>query len=458
MSQHPEKICLVSLGCPKNLVDSEVMLGILRQDNFELTANEEDADILIVNTCGFIGDAKEESIETILRLAQYKETGKCRLLIVAGCLTQRYKDELAKEMPEVDFFIGTGEYPKIADIIKYGSKQRVIAGIPEYVHDYDTPRILATPRYSAYIKIAEGCSNHCSYCTIPAIRGKFRSRPPHSVIKEIENLAAQGVKEINLIAQDTTSYGRDIGGSAGLENLLAKAAKVKGIEWVRLLYLYPNRITKNLIRLMRDEEKICKYIDMPIQHINSRILKAMNRNITRPQIEDTIAMIRQEIPDAALRTSLIVGFPGETEEEFEELLNFVKETQFDRLGAFKYSQEEDTPAYKMKGQIPENVKKSRLKKIMRAQAKISADKNKLLVGTVQRVLVEGLSDETEFLLKGRTTAQAPDNIDGITYINQGTASPGDIVDVLITDAGEYDMIGEIAEQIAATSDYQYARK
>jgi len=458
MPQHPEKICLISLGCPKNLVDSEIMLGILKQDNFELIASEEDADILIVNTCGFIGDAKEESINAILRLAQYKETGKCRLLIVAGCLTQRYKDDIAKEMPEVDFFIGTGEYPKIAEIIKHGSNQRVIAGIPEYVHDYDTPRILATPRYSAYVKIAEGCSNHCSYCTIPAIRGEFRSRPPYSVIKEIENLAVQGVKEINLIAQDTTSYGVDIGGSSGLEDLLKKAVKIKGIEWVRLLYLYPNRITKNLIRLMRDEEKICNYIDMPIQHINNRILKAMNRNHTKAQIEAIISMIRQEIPDAALRTSLIVGFPGEMEEEFEELLDFVKETRFDRLGVFKYSQEEDTTAYKMKGQIPENVKKFRLKKIMKAQAKIAGEKNRLLVGKVQKVLVEGISEETEFLLEGRTMAQAPDNIDGITYINKGTASPGDIVDVFITDAGEYDLVGEIAEQITVAEDYQYAGK
>src|SRR3972149_4366355 len=311
MPNHSEKICLTSLGCPKNLVDSEVMLGILKQDNFELIDREEDADILIVNTCGFIGDAKEESIDTILRLARHKETGKCRLLIVTGCLTQRYKEELARELPEVDFFLGTGEYPKIADMIMNGSTQRVIAGIPQYVHNYDTPRILATPRYSAYVKIAEGCSNHCSYCTIPFIRGEFRSRPLNSVIKEIENLAAQGVKEVNLIAQDSTSYGMDIGNSIGLEALLKKAVETNGIEWIRLLYLYPSRITKGLIRLIRDEEKICKYIDMPIQHINNRVLKTMNRNLTREQIENTIKSLRQEIPDVALRTSVITGFPGE---------------------------------------------------------------------------------------------------------------------------------------------------
>lgn len=457
---HPAKICLTSLGCPKNLVDSEVMLGILKQNNFELVANEEDADILIVNTCGFIGDAKEESINAILRLAQYKETGKCRLLIVAGCLTQRYKDELAKELTEVDFFIGTGEYPKIAEIIKNGSNQKVIAGIPKYVHDYDTPRILATPRYSAYVKIAEGCSNYCSYCTIPSIRGEFRSRPLDSVIKEIENLAAQGVKEINLIAQDSTSYGMDRDDSAGLETLLKKAVEVSGIEWVRLLYLYPGKITKNLIHLIRDEKKICKYIDMPIQHINNRILRAMNRNHThvpeglnrgKTQIQEIIKMIRQEIPDSALRTSLIVGFPGETEEEFDELLNFVKDTRFDRLGVFTYSKEEGTPAFKMTGQVAENVKKIRLRKIMKAQAKISGEKNRILLGTTQKVLVEGVSEETEFLLKGRSMQQAPDNIDGITYINKGSASPGDIVPVLITDAGEYDIIGEIAESLPAAN-------
>src|SRR3989304_9349778 len=314
MSQNPEKISLTSLGCPKNLVDSEVMLGILKENQFELVTKEEDADILIVNSCGFTNDAKEESINAILRLAQYKETGRCRLLIVAGCLVQRYKDELAKELPEVDFFIGTGEYPRIAEIIKSGSDKRVIAGIPKYVHDYNTPRILATPRYSAYVKIAEGCSNYCSYCTIPSIRGEFRSRPLDSVIKEIENLAAQGVKEINLIAQDSTSYGMDIGNSIGLEALLKKAVETNGIEWIRLLYLYPSRITKGLIRLIRDEEKICKYIDMPIQHINNRVLKTMHRNLTREQIENTITTPRQEIPDVALRTSVITGFPGETEE------------------------------------------------------------------------------------------------------------------------------------------------
>jgi len=450
MSQNPEKISLTSLGCPKNLVDSEVMLGILKENQFELVTKEEDADILIVNTCGFINDAKEESINAILRIAQYKETGKCRLLIVTGCLTQRYKDELAKELPEVDFFIGTGEYPRIAEIIKSGSDKRVIAGIPKYVHDYNTPRILATPRYSAYVKIAEGCSNYCSYCTIPSIRGKFRSRPLNSVIKEIENLASQGVKEINLIAQDSTSYGMDRGNSTGLEALLKKVVKIDGIEWVRLLYLYPSRITKNLIRLMKDEEKICKYIDMPIQHINNRILRAMNRDITRAQIEDTIKMIRQEMPNTALRTSLIVGFPGETEDEFEELFDFVKETKFDRLGVFKYSREEGTPAFKMREQIPDGVKGTRLRKIMKAQAKIATEKNRLFLGSTIKVLVEGESEESEFLLSGRSMQQAPDNIDGVTYINKGAASPGDIVDVIITETGEYDVVGEIAEEFSLT--------
>lgn len=435
MSNHPKNICLVSLGCPKNLVDSEVMLGFLKESGYHLTSNEDDADVLIVNTCGFIGDAKEESIDEILRLAEYKKTGNCRLLIVAGCLTQRYKDELAKELPEVDYFIGTGEYHRIAEIIKNRSAKRIIVDTPVYVHDYNTPRILATPRYSAYVKVAEGCSNNCSYCTIPSIRGDFRSRTIESIVKEAVNLAAQGVKEINLIAQDTTSYSR-------LEDLLKQLVKIDGIEWIRFLYLYPSKITDSLIKLIRDEEKICKYFDIPIQHISKKILKAMNRTTTRDGIERLIEKIRKQVPDAVLRTSLIVGFPGETEEDFNELLTFIKDIKFDRLGVFKYSKEEGTPAYKMKEQVTDAVKGKRLRKIMNSQKRISLAKNKALIGSVVKVLVEGISDETDLLLKGRAVSQAPD-IDGITYISSGTANKGDIVDVRITEVGEYDLAGEM---------------
>lgn len=437
-TNHLKNICLVSLGCPKNLVDSEVMLGFLKEGGYHLTSNEDDADVLIVNTCGFIGDAKEESIDEILRLAEYKKNGRCKLLIVTGCLTQRYKDELAKELPEVDYFIGTGEYHRIAEIIKNRTAQRIIVDKPVYVHDYTTPRILATPRYSAYVKVAEGCSNNCTYCTIPSIRGDFRSRTQSSIVKEVENLAGQGVKEINLIAQDTTSYSH-------LENLLKQLVKIDGIEWIRLLYLYPSKITDSLIKLIRDEEKICKYFDIPIQHISKKILKAMNRTTTKEGIEKLIEKIRKQVPDAVLRTSLIVGFPGEAEEDFNELLEFIKYMKFDRLGVFKYSKEEGTPAYKMKNQIIDAVKEKRMQKVMAAQKRISLAKNKPLVGSVIKVLVEGISDETDLLLKGRAITQAPD-IDGITYISSGTANAGDIVDIKITEAGEYDLVGEMVEK------------
>ncbi|MBI5682964.1 MAG: 30S ribosomal protein S12 methylthiotransferase RimO [Deltaproteobacteria bacterium] len=436
-------VCLVSLGCPKNLVDSEVMLGILKEDGYHLVSDEDDADILIVNTCGFISDAKKESVDEILRLAEYKKTGRCRLLIVTGCLTQRYKDELADELPEVDYFIGTGEYFRIADIIKNGA-ERIIVDKPVYIHDYNTPRILATPRYSAYIKIAEGCSNDCSYCTIPGIRGKFRSRGITSIVKEVENLALQGVKEINLIAQDTTSFGMDRD-SKTIEELLRRLVKIEGIEWLRLLYLYPSKITDSLIKLIRDEKKMCKYFDIPIQHISKKILNAMNRTTTRDGITKLIQKIRDKIPDAIIRTSMIVGFPGETEDDFNELMDFVKGIKFDRLGVFKYSKEEGTPAYKMKNQVSDWVKEKRLRKIMHVQKKISLEHNKGIIGSVVRVLVEGVSDETDLLLKGRAVSQAPD-IDGITYITSGTANAGDIVSVEITEAGEYDMAGEIMEE------------
>lgn len=438
-------ICLVSLGCPKNLVDSEIMLGLLKENGYHLTANEDEADVLIVNTCGFIGDAKEESINEILRLAEYKKNGKCKLLIVAGCLAQRYKDKLAKELPEADYFIGTGEYHKIVDVIKNMPAKRVMVDKPAYIHDYNTPRILATPRYSAYIKVAEGCSNNCSYCTIPLIRGEFRSRGIQSIVQEVEDLAGQGVKEINLIAQDTTSFGRDLMGNNNLEALLKDLVKIDGIEWIRLLYLYPSRITEGLIRFIRDEEKVLKYFDIPIQHISSRILKAMNRTATKEGIKSLIEKIRKEIPDAVIRTALIAGFPGETEKEFNELLKFVKDIKFDRLGVFKYSREESTPAYKMKNQIPKIIKETRLRKIMAAQKRISLAKNKLLIDSVVKVLVEGVSDETNLLLKGRVVSQAPD-IDGITYISGGIANAGDIVDIRITEVGEYDIVGEIVDK------------
>lgn len=434
MEKTGKNVCLVSLGCPKNLVDSEVMLGILKTSGYGLTNNEKEADVIIVNTCGFIDDAKEESIEAILALAEHKKTGRCRRLIVTGCLSQRYKDELARELPEVDCLIGTGEYHRIGEAVREDFREKVLVGLPTYIHDYTTPRILSTPAYYAYVKVAEGCSNHCSYCSIPSIRGEFRSRTVESVVKEAESLAAQGVKEINLIAQDTTSF-KEI--TALLKNLIP----LKGIEWIRLLYLYPGRITNELISMMKNEEKVLSYIDLPLQHISPTVLKAMNRKYTRAEVETFIGRVREEIKDMVLRTSMIVGFPGETDKDFEELLSFVNDIRFDRLGVFMYSREEGTPAHDFRKQVSRKVKAGRMDALMNAQRDISLERNKARVGSTTRVLVEGTAEEEGYKLKGRDFTQAPD-VDGVFHITNGSASPGDIINVRIKSAGDYDLIGE----------------
>ena len=432
---------MVSLGCPKNLVDSEVMLGILKGAGLELTADEAQADILVVNTCGFIGDAKEESIDTILSLAEHKKTGRCRKLIVAGCLSQRYKDDLSISLPEVDCFIGTGEYHRIAEVVEDGFRERVLVGLPTYIHDYTTPRIISTPGFYAYVKVAEGCSNHCSYCSIPSIRGAFRSRPIDSVVKEAESLASQGIKEINLIAQDTTSFGKDRG--EGLEPLLKKLIPVKGIEWIRLLYLYPGRITDEVITIMKNEEKVLPYIDLPLQHISPPVLKAMNRQYTRIGVEALMEKLRSRLPDVTLRTSMIVGFPGEKESDFKELLDFVESVKFDRLGVFTYSREEGTPAWSMKGQVQKKIKSGRMDALMSAQREISLEKNRALVGSAVSVLVEGANEDGDgFGLKGRAASQAPD-VDGAVYLKGRHVEPGKIVSAIVTGAGDYDLYAEV---------------
>lgn len=435
-SSSKQKVCLVSLGCAKNLVDSELMLGILKEAGAILVDKEDEADVLIVNTCGFIGDAKEESIEAILSLAEFKKTGRCRRLIVTGCLSQRYKDDLAKSMPEVDCFIGTGEFHRIAEAIREDFRERVLVGLPTFIHDYTTPRIISTPGYYAYVKVAEGCSNHCSYCSIPSIRGEFRSRSVDSVLKEAESLAGQGIREINLIAQDTTSFGRDRG--EGLETLLKRLVKVDGIEWIRLLYLYPGRITDGLISMMKNEEKVLSYIDLPLQHISPPVLKAMNRQYTRAEVEKLIEKLRAKIDGVTLRTSLIVGFPGESSKDFEELLSFVESARFDRLGAFMYSREEGTPAYSMKGQVPKKVKAGRLDAVMEAQREISLESNRRFVGERVKVLVESVNEEG---LKGRAPSQAPD-VDGAVYVKGVEAAPGDFIEVIVTDASDYDLVAD----------------
>ena len=432
---------MVSLGCPKNLVDSEVMLGILKGAGLELTADEAQADILVVNTCGFIGDAKEESIDTILSLAEHKKTGRCRKLIVAGCLSQRYKDDLSESLPEVDCFIGTGEYHGIAEVVEDGFRERVLVGLPTYIHDYTTPRIISTPGFYAYVKVAEGCSNHCSYCSIPSIRGAFRSRPIDSVVKEAESLAGQGIKEINLIAQDTTSFGKDRG--EGLEPLLKKLIPVKGIEWIRLLYLYPGRITDEVITIMKNEEKVLPYIDLPLQHISPPVLKAMNRQYTRIGVEALMEKLRSRLPDVTLRTSMIVGFPGEKESDFKELLDFVESVKFDRLGVFTYSREEGTPAWSMKGQVQKKIKSGRMDALMSAQREISLEKNRALVGSAVSVMVEGANEDGDgFGLKGRAASQAPD-VDGAVYLKGRHVEPGKIVSAIVTGAGDYDLYVEV---------------
>jgi ribosomal protein S12 methylthiotransferase len=442
-----EKVSLVSLGCPKNLVDAEVMLGYLSREGFEVTTDERTADIIIVNTCSFIKEAKQESIDTILDLADRKHDGRCRLLIVTGCLPQRYQEELARELPEVDIFVGTGDYPRIAEIIaeKQGTAGQLrYTGDPNFLYDDELPRLKSSPHYSAYLKIAEGCSNCCSYCVIPSLRGAFRSRPLEKLLAEARGLAAGGVREINLIAQDITAYGKDLPDGTSLEGLIGELAKINGLRWIRLLYAYPDGVRDSLISLMKSEEKVCKYLDIPLQHISDPVLKRMNRRIGEADIKRLIARLREEVPGIALRTSLIVGFPGETEEDFKKLLHFVEEAQFDRLGVFCYSREEGTPAAEMPDQISERVKRERYRRIMRAQARASFKRNRSLIDTIDQVIVEGYSEETDLLLKGRSSRQAPD-IDGQVYITAGDAGVGDIVSLRITDSSDYDLIGEIVD-------------
>ena len=436
-----KKVSFVSLGCPKNLVDSEVMLGILARHHYEITADDRDAEVIIINTCGFIEDAKRESIDKIIELASLKETGNCKLLVVAGCLPQRYQEELTKELPEVDLWIGTGEHHKIVEHLEKEEKGSYLTQ-SEYIYDDLTPRLVSTPKHTAYIKIAEGCSHTCTFCAIPGIRGRFRSRPIDSIIRETSRLVSSGMREAILIAQDTTSYGIDFKTGLALPSLLREMVKIKGLEWIRLLYTYPQFVMDELIDVIKGEKKVLKYLDIPIQHVSDRMLKDMGRGITGDKLRNRLYRLREAVPDLIIRTSVIVGFPGETETDFRELLNFIEEFEFDRLGAFTYSHEEGTPAALIKHQIPEKVKKERYNRVMALQKIISKKRNKSHIGKTEKVLIDGVSEESEFLLSGRTTGQAPD-IDGITYITSGTASPGDIVNVRITDASDYDLVGDI---------------
>jgi ribosomal protein S12 methylthiotransferase len=445
-------IHIVSLGCPKNLIDSEVMAALLVKGGFRITEYPEEAHVILINTCTFVLPAKEESIDEIFRMARMKESGQCKYLVVAGCLPQRYGNILEQEIPEVDLFIGTGDIHKITDLIGNLQKKdsrfpRLHIGKPTFLMTSSYGRIISTPPYTAYLKIAEGCSNCCSYCVIPTVRGTFRSRSMDDIIKEAERLAEGGVKEIIITAQDTTAYGKDLRGKPNLAMLMKNLAFIKGFRWIRLLYTYPASLTDKMLQTISDEEKICKYIDIPVQHIDDEILKAMNRRGTGTSIRNVIMKARDIIRDVALRTSLIVGFPGETPEKFDDLVTFVRKTRFDHLGVFVYSQEEGTQAAEFPDQIPEEEKEERRDIIMEEQAMISYEINHSLIGSVHEVLIDGKSDIPDFTQIGRLSRQSPD-IDGVTYVKAEEKRPGDIIRCRIVSAEEYDLY---AEEVVALS-------
>lgn len=440
-----KNLALISLGCSKNLVDSENMIGMLvNKKNFVLVEDLAEADVIIVNTCGFIGDAKEESIETILDVARLKEKGRLKKLIVAGCLAQRYAEELMEEMPEVDGIIGTGEIDKIEEVMDevFSDKRIVRSESLEFLANSETERVITTVPHSAYLKIAEGCNRRCAYCIIPKLRGPLRSRSIEDVVKEARELAKKGVRELNLLAQETTEYGIDNYGEKSLARLLRELSKVEGIEWIRTYYMFPNSITDELIETIRDEEKVCKYFDVPVQHISGNILRNMGRAKDGESIKELLNKIRRNIPDAVIRTSVIVGFPGETEDEFEELKEFMEEFEFDYVGVFKYSREEDTKAHDMPNQIDEDIKHRRWVELTNLQSEIAERKNRRLLGEEIEIIIDGVSSESEYMLEGRSRGQALE-IDGKFLTNDGTAKQGEIVKVRVEQNFEYDFVGPI---------------
>ncbi|MCX7977916.1 MAG: 30S ribosomal protein S12 methylthiotransferase RimO [Bdellovibrionaceae bacterium] len=444
------KVHLISLGCPKNLVDSEIMAGALMKDGFEITNDESRADTIIVNTCGFIEESKKESIQKILEMAQLKERGNVKKLVVAGCLTQRYKQDLVEGLPEADIFVGSGEFQNISKIIKdaySGISKKTYFSMPTYLQETSTPRVNSQPKHRAYLKISEGCMKRCSFCAIPLIRGNLQSRTLDNILAEARGLASQGVKELIVVSHDFTDYGLDLrrknpSAAESPAELLRQLCKVEGIEWIRLLYLYPDGITPEIIELFRTEKKLVKYFDMPLQHVNDQMLKKMNRKMTRNEIETVLNNIREAMPEAVIRTQFIVGFPGETDEQFSEILEFIGQQEFNYVGCFKYSPEENTPGGKMGDQVDDQTKQARYDALMSLQQKISLKKNREMIGKIVDVLIEGFYEETDLLLQGRTSQQAPD-IDGVVLINEGMGNVGDIVKVRISDAMEYDLVGGI---------------
>ncbi len=437
-------LLFVSLGCDKNLVDSEVMLGLLDEKGYRIVDEEADADVIVINTCCFIQDALEESIQTILDMAEYKETGRLQALIVTGCLGQRYQQEILEEIPEVDVVLGTTNYDRIVDAIEeaLSGKSEVLLGDPDAMPLTGTGRLVTTGGHYAYLKIAEGCNKNCTYCIIPSLRGRYRSVPMEQLIREAKSLAEQGVKELILVAQETTVYGQDLYGKKSLAALLRQLCKVDGIRWIRLLYCYPEEVDEELIRTIKEEEKVCDYLDLPIQHADDEILKRMGRKTNRTELTELIGKLRGEIPDICIRTTLITGFPGETEAQHEELLDFVEEMKFDRLGVFTYSREEGTPAAVMPDQIPEEVKQQRYDELMSLQQEIAFDTASRMPGREMDVLIEGkVADEDAYV--GRTYRDAPD-VDGLIFIETNEElMTGDFVRVRVTGAREYDLIGEL---------------
>src|SRR5438445_3337462 len=446
------KVGFISLGCPKNVVDSEVMMGQLRQSGYQITANAEEADTVVVSACGFIDSGKKESIEAILEAAGLKSAGKATRLIVAGCLVERYRDQLRAEMPEVDAFIGTSQINDILNVCDPKTNTRSLPVLPlgnqsaTYLYDESTPRVLATPSYSAFIKIAEGCDRPCAFCFIPQMRGHFRSRRFGSIIAEAHQLAEEGVKELILVAQDSSRYGEDLGKQDALAHLLRELSHADGIEWVRVMYTYPTHISDTFLDVLAEEPKAVKYLDIPLQHASQNVLKLMKRGGNRASLERLIERVRQRVPGIAVRTTFITGFPGETNEDFNELLAFVRDVEFDRVGVFTYSDEEGTPAFDLPNTVDQKIAKQRRDQLMNEQARISRGKNRARIGEIVRVMFEGESKESELLWQGRLETQAPD-IDGCVLISDApegfTPSPGEMVNVLITEAQDYDLIGSI---------------
>lgn len=438
------KILFISLGCDKNLVDTEVMLGMLASRGYEMTNDEQEADIIVINTCCFIHDAKEESIQNILEMAEYKKNGSAKALIVTGCMAERYRQEILDEIPEVDEVLGTTAYDRILDAVDaaLAGQHEVMTADLDALPLPETKRLVTTGGHFAYLKIAEGCDKHCTYCIIPKIRGNFRSVPMEHLLKEAQDLAEQGVKELILVAQETTLYGKDLYGEKSLPKLLRELCKISGIRWIRILYCYPEEITDELIQVMKEEPKICHYLDLPIQHANDTILKRMGRRTSKQELIDIVKKLRKEIPDICLRTTLITGFPGETQEQHEEVMEFIDTLEFDRLGAFTYSPEEDTPAATFEDQIDEEVKEDRQADIMELQQEIAFDKAEDMIGREVLVMIEGkVADENAYV--GRTYRDAP-NVDGLIFINTDVELiSGDFAKVKVTGALDYDLIGEL---------------